>query len=48
MLVYAEKVPRHFWGIAIVTEVLPTRDSETKRSNVENSKGQYNPQTSHK
>ena len=36
MLVYAEKMPRHFWGIAIVTEVLPTRDSETKRSNVEN------------
>ena len=36
MLVYDEKVPRHFWGIAIATGVLPIRDSETKRSNSEN------------
>ena len=43
MLVYDEKVPRHFRRIAIVTEVLPSRDSETKRSNSEN----Y-PQTSRK
>ena len=28
MLVYDEKVPRHFWRIAIVTGVLPSRDSE--------------------
>ena len=27
MLVYDEKVPRHFWRIAIVTGVLPSRDS---------------------
>ena len=32
MLVYDENVPRHFWRIAIVTRVLPSRDSETKRS----------------
>ena len=25
MLVYDEKVPKHFWRIAIVTEVLPSR-----------------------
>ena len=31
MLVYDEKVPRHFWRIAIEAEVLPTRDSETKK-----------------
>ena len=43
VLVYDEKVPRHFRRIAIVTEVLPSRDSETKRSNSEN----Y-PQTSRK
>ena len=29
MLVYNEKVLRHFWRIAIVTGVLPSRDSET-------------------
>ena len=28
MLVYDEKVSRHFWRIAIVTGVLPSRDSE--------------------
>ena len=33
MLVYNEKVPKHFWRIAIVTGVLSTKDSETKRSN---------------
>ena len=32
VLVYDEKVTRHFWRIAIVTGVLPSRDSETKRS----------------
>ena len=36
MLSYDEKVPRHFWIVAVVTEVLPSRDSETKRSNSEN------------
>ena len=30
MLVYDEKVPRHFWRIAIVTGVLPSRDSEIR------------------
>ena len=32
MLVYDEKVSRHFWRIAVVTGILPSRDSETKRS----------------
>ena len=30
MLVYAQKVPWHFWIIAILTEVLSSRDSEKK------------------
>ena len=30
MLVYDKKVPRHFWRIAIVTRVLPSRDFEIK------------------
>ena len=30
MLVYDEKVPRHFWRIAIVTGVLPSRHSEIR------------------
>ena len=30
VLVFYEKVPRHFWRIAIVTRVLPSRDSEIK------------------
>ena len=30
MLVIYEKVPRHFWRIAIVTRVLPSRDSEIR------------------
>ena len=30
VLVYDEKVPIHFWRIAIVTGVLPSRDSEIK------------------
>ena len=30
MLVYDEKVLRHFWRIAIVTGVLPSRDSEIR------------------
>ena len=29
-LVHNEKVPRHFWRIAIVTGVLPSRDFEIK------------------
>ena len=30
MLVYDEKVPIHFWRIAIVRGVLPSRDSEIR------------------
>ena len=30
VLVYDEKVPRHFWRIAMGTEVLPSKDSEIK------------------
>ena len=30
VLVYDEKVPRHFWRIAVVAGVLPSRDSEIK------------------
>ena len=30
MLVYDEKVPTNFWRIALVTEVLPSRDSEIR------------------
>ena len=30
MLVFYEKVLRHFWRIAIVTRVLPSRDSEIR------------------
>ena len=30
MLVFYEKVPRHFWRIAIVTRVLPSRNSEIR------------------
>ena len=36
MLVYDEKVPRHFWKTAIVTGVIPSRGSDTKRSDSEN------------
>ena len=32
MLVYDEKVLRHFWRIAIVTEVLARRNFETRGS----------------
>ena len=35
VLVYDEKVPRHFWRIAIVTRVLPDRDSEIRGAIVE-------------
>ena len=28
VLIYDEMVPRHFWRIAIVTGVIPSRDSE--------------------
>ena len=34
--VYDEKVPRQLWRIAIVTGVLPSWDSETKRSDSKN------------
>ena len=30
LLVYDEKLPRHFWEIAIITNVSPSRDSEIK------------------
>ena len=30
VLFFNEKVPRHFWRIAIVTRVLPSRDSEIR------------------
>ena len=32
VLVYDEKMPRHIWRIAIVTGVLPSRDSEVNGS----------------
>ena len=31
-----KRCPDNFWRIAIVTGVLPSRDSETKRSDSEN------------
>ena len=34
VLVFYEKVPRHFWRIAIVTRVLPSRDSEIRGATV--------------
>ena len=30
MLVFYKKVPRHYWRIAKVTQVLPLRDSEIR------------------
>ena len=30
LLVFYEKVPKHFWRIAIVTRVLPSKDSEIR------------------
>ena len=30
MLIFYEKVPRHFWRIAIATQVLRSRDSEIR------------------
>ena len=30
MLVFYEKVPRHFWKMSIVTRVLPGKDSEIR------------------
>ena len=30
VLVYDEKVPRHYWRIVIVTGILPSRDSKIK------------------
>ena len=32
VLVFYEKVPRHFWRIAIATLVSPSRDSEIRRA----------------
>ena len=43
-----EKVPRHFWRIAIVTGVLPSRDSEIREALMRIEKDQYNSQTSRK
>ena len=40
---FNEKVPRHFWRIAIVMRVLPRRESE-----IRGSIDQYNPQISRK
>ena len=34
IIVFYEKVPRHFWRIAIVTRVLPSRDSEIRGATV--------------
>ena len=48
VLVCDEKVPRHFWRIAIVTEILPSRGFDIERSDREKEKGQCNPQTFHK
>ena len=31
VLVYYEKVPKHFWKMSIVTRVLPSRNSEIRR-----------------
>ena len=45
VLVYDEKMPRHFCIIATVTGVLPSKDSETKRTNSENWKSQFSHQT---
>ena len=36
VLVFDKKVPGHFWRIAIVTGVLPSRGFETKRSDSKN------------
>ena len=36
VLVYDEKMPRHFWKIAIVPGVLPGRVSNSRRSDSEN------------
>ena len=36
MLVYGEEAPRHFQRIAIVTGLLPNRDSETKWGDSDN------------
>ena len=30
MLVFYEKVPKHFWRIAIIMRILPSRDSEIR------------------
>ena len=30
VLLFDEKVPRHFWKISIVTRVLPSRDSQIR------------------
>ena len=36
ILIYDKKVPTHIWRIATVTWLLPSRDSDTKRSDSEN------------
>ena len=47
VLVYGDNVPKHFWRIAIVARVLPSRDSET-RGEIIKIAANTNPQTSHK
>ena len=44
---FYEKVPRHFWRIAIATRVLPRRDSEIRGATLRIA-DQYNPQKSRK
>ena len=46
VVVYDENVPRHFWRIGTVTQVLLSRDFDTKRSDSEIWKDKCNPQTS--
>ena len=42
VLVYPEMVPGHFWRIAIVTEILPNRDSEMRGATVRMTKTNMN------
>ena len=42
VLVYSEMVPGHFWRIAIVTEILPNRDSEMRGATVRMTKTNMN------
>ena len=42
VLVYLEMVPKHFWRIAIVTEILSSRDSEMRGATVRMTKTNMN------